>query len=221
MLPLIANLLIRSFLILGAGALLCRLLARQQPKQRHGILLASFVLLLLWPILASWLPAVSFAVGDHQAVNDSVTVQQFTAGRHSAKVTNGFAFSPINSWALAVLVVLTPLLTAHVRLRELVKRAEVCSDVGKNDLLRELCVQLGVSRTPALLIHPGSSMPMATGIIRPRVVLPCDCHSWTQARWRIVLLHEVAHIARRDLLSQGCARVVAALWWFQPLSWVC
>jgi len=216
---LIANLLIRSSLILGAGAILCRLLVRQQPKQRHSILLSSFLLLLLWPILATWLPAVSFSVGDHQAVRDSVTVQQFSVGRHSSSVTNGLVVSPIHLWAMAVLVVLTPLLMAHIRLRGLVKRASVCSDESKIDLLRELCGQLGVAKPPVLLIHPESLMPMATGLWRPGIVLPSDCYLWTQARWRIVLLHELAHITRGDLLSQCCARVVAALWWFQPLSW--
>jgi len=152
-------------------------------------------------------------------MGDSVSVQQFTVARHSSEGTIGFVVSPIELWAMAVLVVLAPLLIAHLRLRRLVKQAEVCSDAGKTDLLHELCGRLGVSKPPALLIHPEPVMPMATGILRPSIVLPGDCQTWTQARWRIVLLHELAHITRRDLLSQCCARVVAALWWFQPLSW--
>ncbi len=219
MLWLIANLLIRSSVILGAGALLCRLLSRQHPKQRHGILLASFVLLLLWPILAFWLPLVSLPLGGHTAAVDSVTVQQFAVRRHSATAAHGFVISPICLWSVAALVALAPLFLAHLRLRRLVKRAVVCGDECRTHLLQELCEELKIARAPTLLVYPGSLMPMATGVLRPSIVLPFDCLSWTQARWRIVLLHELAHIARRDLLAQRSARFVAALWWFQPLSW--
>jgi TonB family protein len=60
---------------------------------------------------------------------------------------------------------------------------------------------------------------MTAGVLRTSIILPGDCHSWTEARRRIVVLHELAHIARRDLLSQRCARLITAAWWFQPLSW--
>ncbi len=35
-----------------------------------------------------------------------------------------------------------------------------------------------------------------------------------------MLLHELAHIKRRDIATQLFANVVAALWWFQPLAWM-
>jgi TonB family protein len=61
---------------------------------------------------------------------------------------------------------------------------------------------------------------MTFGISRPAILLPGDCHVWPPARRRIVLLHELAHIARRDLATQLGARLIAACWWFQPLSWM-
>ena len=56
MLWLLANLLIRSALILAAGALLCRLFRNLRALQRHRILFSSFVLLLLWPLFAAVIP---------------------------------------------------------------------------------------------------------------------------------------------------------------------
>lgn len=217
MFALIANLLFRSSLILGAGTLLCRLFPGLRPKQRHAILLTSFLLLLLWPILATVLPEVNLPITRQPASAGTVTVQQFVVGRRSPVQKSNT--SPIALWASAAFIALTPLLLAHLRLRALVKQAVPCEDAILNSLLRELTGQLNIRRVPILLIHSGPVMPMTAGVLRTRIILPADCHSWTEARRRIVMLHELAHITRRDLLSQRCARVITAAWWFQPLSW--
>jgi TonB family protein len=36
----------------------------------------------------------------------------------------------------------------------------------------------------------------------------------------MVLLHELAHIRRRDVAAQWFIHAVCALWWFQPLAWM-
>ena len=53
--------------------------------------------------------------------------------------------------------------------------------------------------------------PITVGIVRPRILLPIDAEP-TQA----VLLHERAHIARRDLLVQ----LACAMYWWNPLAWI-
>jgi hypothetical protein len=58
------------------------------------------------------------------------------------------------------------------------------------------------------------------GIARPTIVVPTDAVDWSEEQRRLVLLHEVAHIARGDLGTQLLADVVCALLWFQPLMWI-
>ena len=115
MFALIANLLLRSSLILGAGTLLCRLFPGLRPKQKHAILLTSFLLLLLWPILATVLPEVNLPGARQPAGTGTVTVQQFVVGQRSAAPQPNT--SPIAVWALAAFTALAPLLLAHLRLR--------------------------------------------------------------------------------------------------------
>jgi hypothetical protein len=50
------------------------------------------------------------------------------------------------------------------------------------------------------------------------VVLPLDAESWSADRRRAVLLHEMAHIRRRDCLVRSLARLGCALQWFNPLA---
>src|SRR5208282_722388 len=50
--------------------------------------------------------------------------------------------------------------------------------------------------------------------------LPFGAAQWPEDRRRIVLSHEVAHIARHDWCLQICAELARAIYWFHPLVWL-
>lgn len=52
------------------------------------------------------------------------------------------------------------------------------------------------------------------------VVLPTEAASWASERLRTVLLHELAHVQRRDLATQLLAQIATAVYWFHPLVWL-
>lgn len=74
--------------------------------------------------------------------------------------------------------------------------------------------------THTVQLNPFVSVPMAVGIWRAQILLPTDANTWEQDRLRIVLLHESAHIVRRDCLVQLVGDLACALWWFHPLVWL-
>ncbi len=64
------------------------------------------------------------------------------------------------------------------------------------------------------------SMPFTCGVLRPVIMLPRNAREWSSARLRIVLLHESAHVRRRDCLAKSAALTSRALLWWNPLAWV-
>ncbi|MBL8174708.1 MAG: TonB family protein [Bryobacterales bacterium] len=62
--------------------------------------------------------------------------------------------------------------------------------------------------------------PMTWGALRPVIALPAEAVSWNADRLRIVLLHEQAHVARHDFLTQLLASAACAAYWFNPLVWI-
>jgi cell division protein FtsI (penicillin-binding protein 3) len=62
--------------------------------------------------------------------------------------------------------------------------------------------------------------PVVVGAFLPAILLPVAAKAWDAERLRVVLLHETAHVRRRDGLALLVARLACAAYWFQPLAWL-
>ena len=85
--------------------------------------------------------------------------------------------------------------------------------------LAAVCLQLRISRPVTLVIHPDKTIPVVWGIFRCCLLLPAAARQWTGEQLRSVLLHELAHIKRRDTMSQLLTQIACALHWFNPMVW--
>jgi serine-type D-Ala-D-Ala carboxypeptidase/endopeptidase len=66
--------------------------------------------------------------------------------------------------------------------------------------------------------HEDTSVPVTVGLFSPVIVLPSAWHTWSDDRMRSILLHELAHVRRRDCLVHALAELARALHWFNPLA---
>lgn len=62
--------------------------------------------------------------------------------------------------------------------------------------------------------------PITWGIRVPVILLPKAATFWPRGRLHAVLLHELAHIRRRDSIVQVLALAVCAFYWPNPLVWM-
>jgi TonB family protein len=70
------------------------------------------------------------------------------------------------------------------------------------------------------LVSDSVMTPMTWGVRRPVIILPAYVADWPEDKRDAVMLHEQAHVARRDWMWQTFAQVVAAVFWFHPLAWL-
>jgi bla regulator protein BlaR1 len=93
-------------------------------------------------------------------------------------------------------------------------------DPSWQTLIDKIRGQLGVRRAVAIGISWQSDVPLTIGWRRPTILLPTDCSRWTDAKRWTVLVHELSHVTRHDVLWQIAARLVCAIYWFHPLAWL-
>lgn len=217
-----AALFVKSAVILGSGEAFRRGYQRAPAACRHGILLVALGLLALLPLLSPLLPPLHLPVlpspGRLVAVSTE-TATFLVAHRTRSGAPDRTTNWPLLIWAGGALLALGPVIVGSIVLARMDRRAVPLRDPAWTDLARELSSMMGMRRTPELLCVRAPVMPLAWGLRRPRILLPSACAGWTAARRRIVLMHELAHIERRDIATQMFVRVIAALWWFQPLVW--
>jgi len=84
----------------------------------------------------------------------------------------------------------------------------------------DLATALGIAGPVRVLASAEALMPLTWGILRPVVILPADAALWPEARLDAVLLHEMIHVRRRDVLAQAVAQAACCLYWFHPVAWM-
>ncbi len=85
--------------------------------------------------------------------------------------------------------------------------------------LQPLAHSLGINQTIDLRQSAAGSMPITYGVVRPTILLPSDVLTWSEGRRRAVLLHELAHVQRRDFATQLLGRFTLAIYWRHPFVW--
>jgi len=209
-----ALLVLKSTLLLGAAALGAHALRRASAAARHLVWALALAGMVALPALAlfvpDWTPA---ALAILRPAGEAAGAAEQGSPRVSLALLAGAV------WAAGAVVVLARLVGGLMAVRHLGRRAEPVVDPAWTDLLERMGRAAGVRRGVTLLRSPDAAMPLTWGAFRPAILLPACADGWTPERRRVVLLHELAHVARRDCLMQTLAEACCALWWFHPGAW--
>lgn len=144
--------------------------------------------------------------------------------RASKTISRRSAFSWVEAllalYAAGVLILLGGIVRDHWLLSRLTRDADAVDDERWLASLTSLAMRMNVRRPVKLLRARASIAPLTAGIISPVIVIPSSAEKWESRRREAVLLHELAHVARHDCLTQTLAALSCALYWPHPLAWV-
>ncbi len=126
-------------------------------------------------------------------------------------------------WFLPVLLIVLTILWRTVQLQRLLKKDR--KPVVRQDILelhKRLCSRMGFKRAASLCYNDidRTNGPAVVGVFQPRIYLPSRIvNTWKVEDIEPLLLHELAHIKRYDLLINLLQIIVQAVYFFHPFVW--
>lgn len=235
--PLPIVIVIKATALLAAAALFDALLRpRGSAAARHLVWTLAVAALLALPIASLALPEWTIRLPIAQTV-DAAPVASVGASSGSVNLTaeerafmqtdEALPRMPSVSWFTAiaaiylagVLLLLARLAIEPIGLRRLMRASHDLTGPEWRDAIERASAELRLTRRVRLLQSAREIMPLTFGTLAPVIVLPRSSDAWAEDRKRAVLLHELAHVARRDCLVQRMTAFACALYWPHPGVW--
>jgi HEAT repeat protein/beta-lactamase regulating signal transducer with metallopeptidase domain len=248
-LPL-ADAVVKASLLLGAAALMSLILRRASAALRHLVWTLALCSALFLPVVSLMLPkwqlrlvtiaspapvetTVAAPAAEPAAAALAEAPRLGRAGHTAADTAvaadvSRAAWLPrfswqsalIGLWLLGAVAILGRIAVGLAAVRFVSRRTQPITDAAWLPMAMDIAEEMGVSRRLRFLRSGRASMPVATGLFRPSVIMPADADTWSENRLRVVLLHELAHVKRRDCLTHVLAQAACAFYWFNPLAWL-
>ncbi len=242
------SVLVRTSVVLLAATLATSALRRASAAARHTVWVIGLSAALILPAALILLPSLNLPVlGDSNTANIGApadipqsSTTEISSWRPPLGVTTTAPLAerpasavivkpPARSWSsrqwmafVWMLGVLAVFLRAVLGFRE-VRRLKTSSrrivgDWGAQ-FLTDLKRTLSISAPVELRIGGDAIPPMTWGIFRDTILFPTAASEWSEDRVRLVIAHELAHVKRRDGLTQLLIQAACAAYWFNPLVW--
>lgn len=205
-----------KMLVLSGSVLMLAANSRDSSADNlYRVLLFTLLACVLIPLLSRMLPQVSIAI-----------LPEFVATAARFELSDIFGrtwrlWSPITV-TLALYGMVTAYLLAKLiadlwQLQQLEKR---CRVIPSPNVAEDAKALLQLSSRPIRLLRSSELKgPISWGYFRPKIALPEDYAQWPSQQLRHVLMHEIAHIKRRDWVATVFAHIVIALFWPVPSLW--
>jgi beta-lactamase regulating signal transducer with metallopeptidase domain len=241
------QLVVKSTLILAAGAIAASALRSASASTRHAAWALTLAGALSLPIGMSAIPALRLTVARSESAGAALPVsaaQQFTS--ESAAIPTASVYAPeaalsaaargaraqnrpalpdsrtlvLALWLTGALAVIGRIVVGYMTIRRIGNRAPQLSARDWLVELRDGCKALGVENDVRLVASSEVLTPMTSGLISPVILLPAEAHQWSLDHRRVVIRHELAHIAGKDAFTCLVAGLTCGVYWFNPLVWI-
>jgi beta-lactamase regulating signal transducer with metallopeptidase domain len=192
-------------LLAAAVWLLLQLFPKRDSRTNFVVWFSTLLATALLPVLSFYLESKSATTGGSPAV--------FT-------VSASFALYLFFGWAAIALAGLARVLLATFQLRRLRLHAVPVEVESLPADIRWLIEDARNSRPVSVLVSNQLEVPTAIGFYSPAVILPAwMLESTPVEELKYILLHELAHLSRRDDWTNLAQKILKALLFFLPSVW--
>lgn len=197
--------LVEGSVIAGLAALILRATPRQNAAARFAVWFSALLAIAALPLIAAWT--------SHRAVADAIT-------RPAVTVPESWALYLFGAWALIAGYSLISVARAAWHLRVLRKSCTPIDAAELEPVLHETLRRYRMKRPVQLCTSQKLKVPTAMGLMKPTIAIPrWVMQELSASELNQILLHELAHLRRRDDWTNLIQEVVRALFFFHPAVW--
>jgi TonB family protein len=225
---------IKVSVILLCGLAAAAAAGRKSAAVRHWILSVAVICAIGAPLAGLFVPSWHIGLGRSafaattRAESDAPAAMQLSTGLQAAVDSRSNGGHPTEMvrrllgpvWLAGAAANLLILLVGLGRLAWLAARSERVLAPKWTVAADDISIEYGLVRPVLLLQSDHPTLLVTWGARRPKVILPRPACTWSDARIRVVLCHELAHVRRRDWLPQMTAELLRSIHWFNPLVWI-
>lgn len=132
----------------------------------------------------------------------------------------GWSYYLAIGWAIGVVILSSVLILAWLRVRNI--RRDSWEMVPRKDtnVVKKCLEQVPIRKKVHMRISNKISVPLASGIIKPIIILPEQLYNiMNEEELSYIVMHELVHIKRRDVLFTYMSSIICVINWFNPLVW--
>lgn len=215
---------LKSFLIAGVTLGLLHLLRSRSASERSMVAHFGLLALLIMPLGSMFLPQlVVQAPIAEEAPPVTQSASTPAAAPSALPPAEAGSFDLLGLWPLlygfpaALLLAVT--LLAVLRLLALRAKASVMVEPSWLSALAHAQRRMNFKHGTALLTSSELKSPISWGVLRP-VILLNDEAIEARHEAEAIIAHELAHVRGLDWAKLLLARIVTAVFWFNPLVWI-
>ena len=160
------------------------------------------------------------AVNETVVTPSPIVTEPVAKARSASEWLRVILTSALVVWAVGTTLLLVRVSLGWTRMARILKQAQPVENPELRQAFEQACAAVGHTRDvePKFVVSDSVSGPIAAGIFGGTVVLPTHLVDQVDAaNLANVLVHEVAHVARRDQIVVLIQNLVAALYWPHPL----
>lgn len=212
-----------------------RFIPQRKPRFRYAFLLLGLLSIVLWsgltfiylwdqapaqvsPIPLSDIPQVEILSPE---VPPAVTTTDFFERfRRLERQVNAYMPAVIISWLLGMLLCWVYLVSGFFHLHYLQRNKVTLPSPEWEARFDRLCQQMRVSRNVSLYISEIVDEPLTFQFFKPVILLPVSLFTGlTTTQIEVLILHELAHIRRRDFAVNLLQTLIEILFFYHPALW--
>jgi beta-lactamase regulating signal transducer with metallopeptidase domain len=219
---------LKGLIVIGIAFLMNLIFRSKSASFRHFIWLSALIALLIIPFAAIVLPRIQMPLYDLSPwIQNGLEIEDasmgFDAGISVSRNTqNIIQMHSILEYLylIGIFITLSWLLRGFFLSFRIRLKAVPIQEKEIDSLFEKLKACLGIRPGVPLMSTRSVGTPATLGIFKPSVYIPEQAIHWPRERLKLVLLHELAHVIRKDAASRFIGGIACSVYWFNPLVWL-